>query len=125
MVCLHILERCRHAHPGQNPGFAFGYPKEGFPLWQDNIAILADAKNVENAKLFLNFIMDPENAALISNYTRYGNAIIGSEKFLDPELPKAPEMNIPAGLKTVAHFQVTCPADVQQIYTQIWTDLTK
>jgi spermidine/putrescine transport system substrate-binding protein len=109
----------------ENPGFAYGYPKEGFSLWQDNVAILADAKNVENAKLFLNFIMDPENAGLISNYTRYGNAIKGSEAFMDPELPKAPEMNIPEGLKASAHFQVTCPADVQQIYTRIWTDLTK
>jgi spermidine/putrescine transport system substrate-binding protein len=109
----------------ENPGFAFGYPKEGFPLWQDNVAILADAKNVENAKLFLNFIMDPENAGLISNYTRYGNAITGSEKFMDPALLKAPELNIPAKFKTAAHFQLTCPADVQQIYTRIWTDLTK
>lgn len=109
----------------ENSGFAYGYPKEGYVLWQDNIAILADAKNVENAKLFLNFVMAPENAALISNYTRYGNAIKGSEAFMDPELPKAPEMNIPANLKSAAHFQVTCPADVQQIYTKIWTELTK
>jgi spermidine/putrescine transport system substrate-binding protein len=109
----------------ENPGFAYGYPKEGYSLWQDNVAILADAKNVENAKLFLNFIMDPENAALISNYTRYGNAILGSEASMDPELLKAPEMVIPANLKAAAHFQVTCPAEVQQIYTRIWIDLTK
>lgn len=109
----------------ENPGFAYGYPKEGFSIWQDNVAILADAKNVENAKLFLDFIMDPENAAMISNYTRYGNAIVGSEKFMDPELPTAPEMNVPAQFKDAAHFQVTCPPDVQQIYARIWTDLTK
>jgi spermidine/putrescine transport system substrate-binding protein len=101
-----------------NPGFAYGYPKEGYPLWQDNVAILADAKNVENAKLFLNFIMDPENAALISNYTRYGNAILGSEAFMDPELPNAPELVIPAELKA-------CPPESQEFYTRIWTDLTK
>jgi spermidine/putrescine transport system substrate-binding protein len=109
----------------ENPGFAYGLPREGYSLWQDNVAILADARNVENARLFLDFIMEPENAALISNYTRYGNAITGSDKFLDPELPKAPEMNIPAELKSAGHFQVTCPAEVQQIYTRIWTDLTK
>lgn len=109
----------------ENPGFANGYPKEGYLLWQDNVAILSDAKNIENAKLFVNFIMETENAALISNYIRYGNVIMGSEKFMDPELPKAPEMNTPAELKSAGHFQVTCPADVQQIYTRIWTDLTK
>jgi spermidine/putrescine transport system substrate-binding protein len=109
----------------ENPGFAFGYPKEGFLLWQDNVAILADARNVENAKLFLNFIMDPENAALISNYTRYDNGIAGSDAFMDPELPNAPEMKIPPEFQAAAHIQVTCPPDVQQLYSRIWTDLTK
>jgi spermidine/putrescine transport system substrate-binding protein len=109
----------------ENPGFAYGYPKEGFSLWQDNVAILADAKNVDNAKLFLNFIMDPENAALISGYTQYGNAIKGSEAFMDAEFHKAPELNIPAEFKASAHFVTPCSPEVQQLYTRIWTDLTK
>jgi spermidine/putrescine transport system substrate-binding protein len=109
----------------ENPGFAYGYPKEGYAVWQDNVAILSDAKNAENARLFLDFIMEPDNAALISNYTRYGNAIMGSEKFMDADLQTAREMNIPAELKSAGRFQVTCPPEVQQIYTRIWTDLTK
>jgi spermidine/putrescine transport system substrate-binding protein len=109
----------------ENAGFAYGYPKEGYALWQDNVAILADAQNVENAKLFLNFIMDPENAALISNYTRYGNGIMGSEPFMEPGLAEAPEMVIPEDLKAAGHFQQTCPPEAQEIYARIWTDLTK
>lgn len=109
----------------ENSGFAYGFPKEGFLKWQDNVAILADAQNVENAKLFLNFIMDPENAAMISNYTGYPNGITGSEAFMTPDLLAAPEMSIPAEFETSARFQQTCPAEVQELYVKIWTDLTK
>jgi len=109
----------------ENSGFAYGYPKEGFPLWQDNVAILADAQNVDNAKLFLNFLMDPENAAMISEYTGYGNAIVGSEAFMSAELLAAPEMTIPESAVAAAHFQQTCSPEVQELYARIWTDLTK
>lgn len=109
----------------ENAGFAYGYPKEGYVLWQDNVAILADAQNVENAKLFMNFIMTPENAALISNYTRYGNGVLGSEAFMDADLAASPEMNIPAEYQAAGHFQQTCPPEAQEFYAKIWTDLTK
>ena len=43
----------------KNPNVHFGCPREGYSLWMDSVGILNDAQNVENAKIFLNFIMEP------------------------------------------------------------------
>jgi spermidine/putrescine transport system substrate-binding protein len=108
-----------------NPNIVYGYPKEGYPIWMDNASILKDAKNVDNAKLFLNFIMDPENAALISSFARYANGIKGSDAFMPEDMKTAPEVNIPEEFKAAGKFNLACKPEVQEIYTKIWTEIQK
>ena len=106
-----------------NPPVQYGYPVEGYPLWMDSVALLSDAQHVDEAYEFLNFIMAPENAAMISNYARYGNGIAGSEEFMDAEMRDAPEIVIPEEHRANGHFLLTCPASATDLYSQIWTEL--
>jgi spermidine/putrescine transport system substrate-binding protein len=91
----------------------------------DNVAILKDAKNVENAKLFMNFIMDPENAAMISAFAKYANGVTGSDAFLPEEMKTAPEIVIPAEFADAGGVMKTCSPEALDLYTRIWTDLQK
>jgi spermidine/putrescine transport system substrate-binding protein len=106
----------------QRPSLVYAYPKEGFTGWMDNVAVLKDAPNLENAKLFVNFIMDPENAALISNFASYANGITGSAPFMKPELGSAPEIVMPADAPA-PDFVPPCDQEVVDFYNKIWTKL--
>ena len=107
------------------PEVKFGYPKEGFTYWSDNVVVLKDAKNAENAKLFQNFIMDPEVAAGLSAFHRYANGIAGSEKFMPADMKDAPEIVIPEENKAYGTMSLMCSPEADAIYTKIWTELQK
>ena len=108
-----------------NADVAYGYPKEGYGLWMDNVVLLKDAKNVDNAYLFLDFIMDPENAAMLSAFARYANGISGSDAFMPDDMKTAPEILTPAEFAKKGHFVTVCQGKALEYQTAIWTELQK
>lgn len=108
-----------------NPDVKYGYPKEGYIKWMDQVALLKDAKNVDEAYKFLDFISLPENAALISSFARYANGISGSEAFMPEDMKTAPEIVVPAEFEAAAHFLPACTGKAQEYITAIWTELQK
>ena len=108
-----------------NPDVKYGYPREGYVIWMDQVALLKDAKNVDEAYKFLDFIAQPENAAMISAFARYANGIAGSDAFMPDDMKTAPEVVIPAEFADKGHFIPTCPPKAQEYITAIWTALQK
>jgi spermidine/putrescine transport system substrate-binding protein len=108
-----------------NPDVVYGYPKEGYPLFMDSVSILSDAQNVDEAYKFLDFIMVPENAAMISAFARYANGIAGSDAFMPEDMKTAPEVVTPEEHKAAGRFLPTCSAKAQEYLTAIWTELQK
>ena len=106
---------------GANVEYAF--PKEGYVVWMDNMVLLKDAPNRDNALKFMNFLLDPENAAAITNYAAYSAGVTGVEPFLAPEIKDSPENNPPADQK--AFFIEACDEETQKLYDAIWTNLKK
>lgn len=108
----------------EKPTLEYIYPKEGYTGWMDNVAVPKGAKNLENAKLWVNFVMAPENAAMITNYARYSNGIKGAEAFVDKALAGAPELNPPADAPT-PEFLTACSPAVTKLYDRVWTKLLR
>ena len=97
------------------------FPKEGVVGWFDSLVIPTGAKNVENAKIFMNFIMKPENMALQSNFASYANAVPASAEFLKEEMAGAPELQVPEGVPVA--FGKSCGAKYVKAIDKIWTKL--
>ncbi len=56
---------------GENEDLAFVVPKEGSNVWFDNVIIPKNAKNVDAAHAFINFLNDAENATRNTEYIGY------------------------------------------------------
>ncbi len=97
------------------------HPKEGVVGWFDSLVIPKGAKNYENAKIFMNWLMIGENMAIVSNFARYANAIPSSAKHLDPELADAPETNPPSNVEV--RVSETCGPKFVRSIDKIWTKL--
>ena len=68
----------------------YSIPSEGTVIWFDMMAIPSDAKNVENAHKFINYIMRPQVAADITNYVWYSNPNQAANELVDPEIFEDP-----------------------------------
>lgn len=85
-----LQARDRAAEANNGVEVAYVIPEEGGVVWFDLMAIPADAKNVEEAHQFINFVMDAQIAADITNYVFYANANAASTALIDPEVTSDP-----------------------------------
>ncbi|HCP18274.1 MAG TPA: ABC transporter substrate-binding protein [Alphaproteobacteria bacterium] len=102
----------------------YSYPKEGYLVWADSVVLLKDAPNRDAALKFMDFLLEPENAATVTNYARYTAGVKGVEEFLDAELVTSPENNPPADAPAGTFVEV-CSPETQALYDAIWTQLKK
>jgi putrescine transport system substrate-binding protein len=75
-----------------NNGVKIDYklPREGAIMFFDMLAIPKDAKNVENAHAFINYLMRPEVAAKNTNYVSYASFNIPAKEFVNKDILENP-----------------------------------
>ena len=78
-----------------DPKFKYVVPQEGAVGWFDTFAISAGAENVDEAYEWINFVMNPENAAVIVNNTGYQTASEGAAELASPEMAKLVAESLP------------------------------
>jgi spermidine/putrescine transport system substrate-binding protein len=108
-----------------NANLQYVYPAEGITLWSDNFAVPVGAQNIDNAKIFINWMMDPANIGEATNFVGYDNGITGSSEFMTAELGANPAVVIPEEFKALAAPVPGCSVEAIDLYDQVWTNFKK
>jgi len=72
---------------------------------------------LDNAKIFINWMMSPESAGAQSNYSGYDNGITGSEMFMDDALKNDPAVIVPADKQALISPVPNCGEEARALYT--------
>lgn len=105
------------------PELDFVYPKEGAIMWMDNMVIPKNAKNRDNAYKFIDFILRPKYAAMISEEIGYGSPNEAAKAEMSPELAGNPIVYPPADLLKHALFREDVGDETMALYQQYWDRL--
>jgi len=107
----------------ENSAIQIVFPKEGAEISTDNWVVPANAKNVENAMKFLDYMMRPEVAKTISDDYPYVQPNTAAIALMDDDFKNNQAENVPAEVFESGHRSESLPSDTLKIYNDIWTDL--
>jgi putrescine transport system substrate-binding protein len=98
-------------------------PKEGAVRWFDLIAIPKDAPHVDNAHAFINYLLQPDVAAGITNYVAYANPNTAATPLVDPEISGDPAIYPPAEVMAKLVDPATLAPEVTRERVRAWTTI--
>ena len=81
------------------PEIAYVIPREGALRWTDVIAIPKNAKHPKNAHTFIDYLMEAETIAAITNYVAYANANSASAALVDKAIAEDPAIYPPPAVQ--------------------------
>jgi putrescine transport system substrate-binding protein len=96
-------------------------PKEGSFVWFDAAAIPADAPHPDNAHAFLDYLMEPEVIAKVSNRIGYANGNLASRAFLAPRVRDDPAVYPPADVVGKLHPDTAESPGYIRAASRAWT----
>ncbi len=97
----------------------YAMPKEGLVGWLDSLVVPKGAANIENAKKFINFMSEIENAT--DQYNYYGHS---APVKIDESKALYNKENAPELFPTVpVKMGEACSPAAQELVTKVWTQL--
>ncbi|AAU93014.1 spermidine/putrescine ABC transporter, periplasmic spermidine/putrescine-binding protein PotD [Methylococcus capsulatus str. Bath] len=106
----------------ETPAIRFVQPPGGPLLWMDNLAILRNATNPDEAHALIDYLLQPEVARLISETVGYATPNAAAIAILPPEIRNDPLIYPPADVLERGEYQVDL-GEAIGLYTEYWERL--
>lgn len=108
---------------GQNEDLDYVVPKEGSNIWYDSMVIPKNAKNVEGAEKFINYMLEKEVQAKNAEYcVGYTSPVKGVKELLPDEI-KNSKVAYPDFDKLPELESFRDLGDFIKVYDRIWTEI--
>ncbi len=108
------------AAQAENPKLKYVIPREGATLWTDNLVVLQKSPNHELAYKFINFLLEPEIAAQISNSIGYATPVAAAMDLIEekdnPLVYPTPEKR--ARLELLSDL-----GDGADVFNSVWSEV--
>ncbi len=98
----------------------FLLPEEGSLIWFDMLAIPKDAPHVANAHLFINYLLNPQVIAAISDFVGYANGNAAATPLLDRRTAEDPAIFPPPDQRQELVVHLEDSLEQSRAITRIW-----
>jgi spermidine/putrescine transport system substrate-binding protein len=103
---------------------AWGYviPKEGAFVWQDNLCVTATSTKKATAEHFMNYLLDAQNGAAITNFTYYASPNAAAQEFIVDEIKNDPGIYPPQDVIAKLEWAESLGETIF-VYDRMWTEI--
>lgn len=105
------------------PNLVYVVPKEGANFWIDSLCIPSNAKNVEGAQKFINFVSDKESALRIADEIGYTTPNKEARLEQPENVRNNPNAYMPKEIMDRCEIYVDFPKDIKKIYDNAWISI--
>ena len=107
----------------ENPNLVYIVPKEGANFWIDSLCIPSNAKNVEGAEKFINFVSDKESALRIADEIGYTTPNKEARLEQPESVRNNPNAYMPKEIMDRCEIYVDFSKNIKRMYDDAWLDI--
>ncbi|MEG1131680.1 MAG: spermidine/putrescine ABC transporter substrate-binding protein [Romboutsia sp.] len=107
----------------ENPNLVYIVPKEGANFWIDSLCIPSNAKNVEGAEKFINFVSDKESALRIADEIGYTTPNKEARLKQPESVRNNPNAYMHKEIMDRCEIYEDFPMDVKKLYDNAWVNI--